>query len=460
MAGWELIGGDPAPGDPSAISSLAVEFGTTADNARDVRDRLVRLKDGATDAIWRGDTADAFRDRIDKMPEHLEKLDRSYRKASQGLDAYARELRDLKADAEAALSKAGSAKQDAQTARSNQASFNASNTDPAVSNPHDEAVSGADQRLQQAIGDANDVRGRKRSAEDRAIASLDEASDLGIKNDPWWRKALRQLSTALKIIGLVLLVIAIVVIVVIALATPGGFLAILAAIQACAFLGTLGTAMTVVGVAAFATAATQYATGDETVGLGDVALAGVFAFGPMALGRGLNYLRGARGAVQAGDDLVRAGDDVAGAADDIGRTPIRYDNLPPPPARPTVYSTAYQMRLDPSDIGTSRAVHFNRANASLDDAFRSDAQWADEMEEMIPGARNAVSSVGGRENPPGWTWEHASTSTANGQTGIMRLVPTVQHTPGSPWWRVLHPDKGARGGYSEWAIPAGAKKNR
>jgi len=171
MAGWELIGGDPAPGDPSAISSLAVEFGTTADNARDVRDRLVRLKDGATDAIWRGDTADAFRDRIDKMPEHLEKLDRSYRKASQGLDAYARELRDLKADAEAALTKAGSAKQDARTARSNQASFNESNTDPAVSNPHDEAVSGADQRLQQAIGDANDVRGRKRSAEDRAIAS-------------------------------------------------------------------------------------------------------------------------------------------------------------------------------------------------------------------------------------------------------------------------------------------------
>jgi len=321
MAGWELIGGDPAPGDPSAISSLAVEFGTTADNARDVRDRLVRLKDGATDAIWRGDTADAFRDRIDKMPEHLEKLDRSYRKASQGLDAYARELRDLKADAEAALTKAGSAKQDAQTARSNQASFNESNTDPAVSNPHDEAVSGADQRLQQAIGDANDVRGRKRSAEDRAIASLDEASDLGIKNDPWWRKALRQLSTALKIIGLVLLVIAIVVIVVIALATPGGFLAILAAIQACAFLGTLGTAMTVVGVAAFATAATQYATGDETVGLGDVALAGVFAFGPMALGRGLNYLRGARGAVQAGDDLVRAGSGGTGggAAPKVGR---------------------------------------------------------------------------------------------------------------------------------------------
>ena len=134
MAGWELIGGDPAPGDPSAVSSLAVVFATTADNAKDVRDRLVRLKDGATDAIWRGDTAGAFRDRIDKMPEHLEKLDQSYRRASQGLDAYARELRDLKADADAALTKAGSAKQDAQTARSNQARFDETNsgTPPAM----------------------------------------------------------------------------------------------------------------------------------------------------------------------------------------------------------------------------------------------------------------------------------------------------------------------------------------
>jgi len=43
--------------------------------------------------------------------------------------------------------------------------------------------------------------------------------------------------------------------------------------------------------------------------------------------------------------------------------------------------------------------------------------------------------------------------------GIIRLVPTAQHTPGSPWWRVLHPDAGAAGGYSEWAIPRGAPKN-
>ena len=38
----------------------------------------------------------------------------------------------------------------------------------------------------------------------------------------------------------------------------------------------------------------------------------------------------------------------------------------------------------------------------------------------------------------------------------MRLVPSSQHTGASEYWRVIHPDYGARGGYHEWAMPAGA----
>lgn len=68
-------------------------------------------------------------------------------------------------------------------------------------------------------------------------------------------------------------------------------------------------------------------------------------------------------------------------------------------------------------------------------------------------------AVGGRATPSGWIWEHASSSTAFGEQGVMRLVPEAQRTPGSDWWRVLHPDPGAAGGYSEWAIPNGAPKN-
>lgn len=104
-------------------------------------------------------------------------------------------------------------------------------------------------------------------------------------------------------------------------------------------------------------------------------------------------------------------------------------------------------------------MHFNRANEALDRAMLGDREWAQSMEELIPGCGTAVCEFGGRQTPPGWTWEHASTSTAGGRSGVMRLVPTEQHTPGSPFWRILHPDPGAAGGYSEWAIPAGAPKN-
>ena len=122
-------------------------------------------------------------------------------------------------------------------------------------------------------------------------------------------------------------------------------------------------------------------------------------------------------------------------------------------------STAFEIKLNPSDFGKSRSVHFNRANAALDAAMSSDAELGNMMERLIPGARDAVTRTGGRANPPGWTWEHVPSNLAGGEKGIMRLVPTGQHTPGSPWWRVIHPNPGGAGGYSEWAIPAGAPPN-
>ncbi|WP_226469880.1 RHS repeat domain-containing protein [Luteimonas panaciterrae] len=129
------------------------------------------------------------------------------------------------------------------------------------------------------------------------------------------------------------------------------------------------------------------------------------------------------------------------------------------PRNPAAYSTAFEMQLSPADFGKNRSVHFNRANAALDNALQADNEFASMMQTLIPGVQSSVSSVGGRSTPSGWTWEHASSSTAGGRVGVMRLVPSEQHTPGSAWWRVIHPDQGARGGYSEWAIPAGAPKN-
>ncbi|HRT52309.1 MAG TPA: RHS repeat-associated core domain-containing protein, partial [Anaerohalosphaeraceae bacterium] len=115
------------------------------------------------------------------------------------------------------------------------------------------------------------------------------------------------------------------------------------------------------------------------------------------------------------------------------------------------YSVAYQTKLNPADFGGSRAVHFNRANASLDAALRSDPAFAAQMDQLIPGVGNSVSSVGGRATPSSWIWHHST------ESGVMQLVPKVQHTPGSIFWDTMHP--GGPGGYSIWAIPAGAPKN-
>jgi RHS repeat-associated protein len=134
---------------------------------------------------------------------------------------------------------------------------------------------------------------------------------------------------------------------------------------------------------------------------------------------------------------------------------------PPAASAAKYHSAAYETTLDPSVWGRARSVHFNRANAALDAALAADPEFAAEMEKIIPGLRQAVSPQGGgRRTPAGWTWEHASSTTAGGRSGVMRLVPRPEHTPGSPFWRTLHPDPGAAGGYAEWAIPAGAPANR
>lgn len=145
------------------------------------------------------------------------------------------------------------------------------------------------------------------------------------------------------------------------------------------------------------------------------------------------------------------------------------------PKQPNQYSNAFEAVLEPGVWGRSDDVHFNRANAQLDRAMAADPAYRAMMEQMIPGVSDAVSSVGGRSTPKGWTWQHATLDQGAfwyagervERGGVLHLVPTeataafpagAQHVPGSPWWRVLHPLPGAAGGYSQWARPAGAPK--
>jgi RHS repeat-associated protein len=151
----------------------------------------------------------------------------------------------------------------------------------------------------------------------------------------------------------------------------------------------------------------------------------------------------------------------------VGATPVLVHNCPSGvdasgnpckcAAGPNAYSAAFEMQLDPADFGHGRGYHFTRANEALDAALQSDSAWAQDMENMIPGIKAAVSSVGGRKTPKDWTWQHEPSVNAGGRLGVMRLVPRFQHKPGSVWQSIIHP--GGAGGYAEWAIPNGAPKN-
>lgn len=115
-------------------------------------------------------------------------------------------------------------------------------------------------------------------------------------------------------------------------------------------------------------------------------------------------------------------------------------------ANPKVYSVAFETKLAPDQLGLGQGRQFQIANQALQ------AERA-----ANPALAGLVPPPAGWGRPPqGWTWQHATIEQGAGQAGVMQLVPRYQHTPGSEFWSVLHPLPGNAGGYSQWAIPAGA----
>lgn len=107
------------------------------------------------------------------------------------------------------------------------------------------------------------------------------------------------------------------------------------------------------------------------------------------------------------------------------------------------YSVAFKMRLAPESYpGLSRAAHFQEANEALLQAMEGDAQFAKSMEDLGISLDRTPTGLAPRQSPAGWTWHHAE------GLGDMELVPRYQHTPGSDFWEVLHPD--GNGGYYIW----------
>jgi len=170
----------------------------------------------------------------------------------------------------------------------------------------------------------------------------------------------------------------------------------------------------------------------------------------LSIKNGLKALKASRTALKDfGKGLVKGGEkDLKNVAASVKRD--EADVVKGPGVTP-----AHKFKLAPADIPKSRSVHFNRANKDLDSALKTNPDVAKRLEDS-PGVQERVSSVGGRKNPKGYVWHHATIDQA-GEPGQLDLVSKAQHTEGSPEWDLLHPD--GKGGYAEWAIPAGAPKN-
>lgn len=210
---------DPTPGDPDRVADCAERFLDFAgDVERAERDVKALAGEGAVTS-WIGKSGDAFRKEIGELPDQLRKLHTSYRLAGEALDGYAPDLRSAQRQADRALADGREARHRLQVAqaslggaedavsRATAAVSAARETAASVPQPDEAAVrsavrnaSAAQSRLDSAraaVGDAQaDLDAAKRLAEQarelreqaakRCADGIEDGSDAGIKNKPWW----------------------------------------------------------------------------------------------------------------------------------------------------------------------------------------------------------------------------------------------------------------------------------
>jgi RHS repeat-associated protein len=204
---------DPTPGDPDRVRELAEKLQAFADDASDALTKVRDLVGDESLASFVGQTAEAFKDRFDKVPPNLTKLHTSYDLAAQALARYWPKLEDAQRDADSALTDATEAKSDLDSAQSllSAAATSLEDAENAAEDPDEDAVaaevrraltdaesthSGAEstvasarERLETAKGLAQQAKEAREEAAEACANDLDEASDAGMQNKKWWQKA-------------------------------------------------------------------------------------------------------------------------------------------------------------------------------------------------------------------------------------------------------------------------------
>jgi hypothetical protein len=204
---------DPTPGDPDRVRELAEKLQAFADDASDALGKVRDLVGDDSLAQFVGQTAEAFKDRFDKVPPNLTKLYTSYDLAAEALAKYWPKLEDAQLDADSALEDAIEAKSDLDSAQTvlTAALSDLEDAEDAAEDPDEDAVASevrralteaesahssaestvtsARERLEAAKSLAQQAKEAREEAAEACANDLDEASDAGMQNKKWWQKA-------------------------------------------------------------------------------------------------------------------------------------------------------------------------------------------------------------------------------------------------------------------------------
>ncbi|MDU0292960.1 WXG100 family type VII secretion target [Saccharothrix longispora] len=109
---WEVLGGDPVPGEPEQVRRIARRFGDICADATSAHARLDAVGKRLGAATWTGAAAEAFGRSIADLLPDLRKMDVSFDRASHALTDYAAALEEAQNTARRARSDAQQAADD------------------------------------------------------------------------------------------------------------------------------------------------------------------------------------------------------------------------------------------------------------------------------------------------------------------------------------------------------------
>lgn len=200
MSSWMLLEGDPAPGDPSAVSALARQFRQAAEEFDEGRGRVTRMM--ATNSLpsWMGPAATAFAGGLEPLRDDLRQAAASFDVAATALSTYVRVLDALQTRARSLLAQAIQAQQriDAANLSLSRVSANVDQTiasqglDPLAAMiyrrqtlaPHHQAIRDAEAALRAIRSQAQDLRREHEAAARTAADGFGRATKVGI-HETW-----------------------------------------------------------------------------------------------------------------------------------------------------------------------------------------------------------------------------------------------------------------------------------